>query len=156
MLAVTDERLQRLRHAADAARRLHYAPYSGRPGRVVLAAAELDTGTVGGGSNVEIVNFTLTKHAEELAILVAFANDAKPIAPARLAAVYVAGGQPCGSCRQFAAEFARADAIWILESVDQEALQATPPLSLPREQQPLVVPFADYLPAPFLPAPRQA
>ena len=138
-----------MRATADAARRFHYAPYSGKPGPIVLAAAELVSGTIGGGSNIEIVNLSLTKHAEEVAILSALTNDAQSPGRGRLSAVYVAGLQPCGSCRQFAAEFASDDAIWILEDISQQELRNTSLSKLSDDREPRVVPFADYLPSPF-------
>jgi cytidine deaminase len=152
---IAKERLQRLRAAAQAAQSLHHAPYSGH---LVLAAAELSTGTVRGGSNVEIVNLTLTKHAEEIAILSAFIAEAELLSSVKEAelfssinvtAVYVAGGQPCGSCRQFAMEFASAKAIWVIEPITQEALRTIPLLEVPHETQPLVVRFDKWLPSPF-------
>lgn len=149
MLRLTDQRLARLRAAAESARRLHYAPYSGAPGPIVLAAAELVSGTIGGGSNIEIVNLSLTKHAEELAILSAFANDSEPPARRRLAAMYVAGLRPCGSCRQFAGEFAGEDAVWILEAVEQTELRTTSLAELASDRQPQVVSFETYLPSAF-------
>lgn len=138
-----------MRAAAEAARRLHYAPYSAEPGPVVLAAAELASGTVAGGSNIEISNLSLTKHAEEVAILLALANDTDPPGRGRLSAVYVAGLTPCGSCRQFAFEFAEDEAVWILEPIAQAELRATSLQTLASDRQPHVVPFGDYLPAPL-------
>jgi cytidine deaminase len=129
---------------------LHYAPYSGEPGPIVLAAAELVSGTVGGGANIEIVNLSLTKHAEELAILSALANDTESPRRGRLSAVYVAGLQPCGSCRQFAAEFASEDAVWILEHISQRELRTTSLSTLPDDREPQVAPFGDLLPCSFL------
>jgi cytidine deaminase len=104
---------------------------------------------VGGGANIEIVNLSLTKHAEELAILSALANDAGAPGRGRLSAVYVAGLPPCGSCRQFAAEFATEDAIWILEDISQSELRTTSLSKLSDDREPRVVPFDDYLPSPF-------
>jgi cytidine deaminase len=144
---ISKQRLTTLRTAAESARRLHYAPATGV---IVLAAAELENGTVGGGANIEIVNLTLTKHAEEVAVLAAFANDREPIARGRLSAVYVAGFEPCGSCRQFAAEFAAGGATWILENVTQAELRGSSLLSLPADRQPRIVSFDRYLPSPFL------
>jgi cytidine deaminase len=148
-LRIAKARLQRLRAAADAARKLHYAPYSGQPGRLVLAAAELSSGTVRGGSNVEIATLSLTKHAEEVAILAAFADADQPVDRVELAAVYVAGSQPSGSCRQFAAEFASGKAIWVIDHVEQETLRAVPLVNLPDGPRPLVVAFDKWLPSPF-------
>jgi cytidine deaminase len=143
---ISSERLARLRRVAEEARALHYAPWSGA---IVLAAAELDSGAVGGGANVETANLTLTKHAEEVAILAAFAADGGPVGPGRLEAVYVAGFEPCGSCRQFAWEFASQRAIWVLEDVTQAELQVDSLLVLPPDRAPRVVTLERYLPSPF-------
>jgi cytidine deaminase len=62
------------------------------------------------GSNVEAANYSLTKHAEEAAILAAIAAE-DDLGRGWLRALYVAGLAPCGSCRQFATEFATADAL---------------------------------------------
>lgn len=140
------ELLDRLRAAADEARALHYAPYSKV---VALAAAMTIDGSIAGGSNVENANFSLTKHAEEIAILRALALDGVPPAAGRLACVYVAGPAPCGSCRQFAAEFGSPDAYWVAEPVDQAELVAGNLADLPHDRRRAVISFADALPLPF-------
>jgi cytidine deaminase len=118
MTEVETERLAALRKAAEAARAAHYAPYSKF---LILAAAEADDGSVYGGSNVENANYSLSKHAEEVAILAAIGAGQDPARP-WLKALYVAGGSPCGSCRQFAYEFAAPDAICIVERIDQSRI----------------------------------
>jgi cytidine deaminase len=84
---------------------------------MVLAAVETSHG-VFGGSNVENVNFSLTKHAEEVAILAAIQAGAGPRG-AWLETLYVAGAPPCGSCRQFASEFARATTLVLVDRMSQ-------------------------------------
>jgi cytidine deaminase len=161
MSGISDERLLRLRDAAEEARRLHYAPYSRVTGMsddvgvLVLAAAELVScengaiSTVAGGANIEIANFTLTKHAEEVAILSAFARDREPPGAGRLSALYVAGEHPCGGCRQFAAEFATDDAVWVIEAIGQAGLRSETRLAgLPRDGL-VVESFKALLPLPF-------
>jgi len=143
VLTIEPERLTRLRSAAQAARRLTYARYSGA---IVLAAAELKSGTITGGSNIECVNLSLTKHAEEVAIIRAFAEESEAPARGRLVAVYVAGLSPCGSCRQFAAEFATEDAIWVIDRVSQRELLATSLSKLTSDRDPQIAAFGDYLP----------
>jgi cytidine deaminase len=118
MSEVDCEQLALLRRYADGARAAHYAPYSEF---MVLAAVEAVDGKMYAGSNIEAVNYSLTKHAEEVAILAAIHDGQGPERP-WLKTVYVAGGKPCGSCRQFAIEFAAADATWIIERVDRQIL----------------------------------
>lgn len=146
MDSIDPERLARLRASAEAARSTHYAPYSGV---LVLAAAETASGALGGGSNVENANYTLTKHAEELAVLDALRADPDPPSSGSLTALYVAGPPPCGSCRQFVAEFAAEDGVWIIERVGQPDLHAMPLDTLAIDQEPLVLPFRDALPFTF-------
>jgi cytidine deaminase len=143
------EQLDRLRAAAEAARSAHYAPYS----RVIaLAAALTAEDHIDGGANIESANLTLTKHAEEVAILRALALDDAPPSPTSLACVYIAGPTPCGSCRQFAAEFGPASARWVVEPLTQEEILETSLVDLPSDRQPWVVSFAEIQgPFPFTP-----
>lgn len=98
---------------------MNYAPQSDF---MVLAAVEADDGRKYAGSNVEIANYSLTKHAEEVAILAAIIGGQDPRG-SWLRAVYVAGAAPCGSCRQFMAEFASGDAICVFERIEQDRLK---------------------------------
>jgi cytidine deaminase len=138
-------RLRNLRAAAENARRMHYAPYSRF---LVLAAVETVDGRFYGGSNVEVVNFTLTKHAEETAIIAALAAGHGP-SGGWLKTVYVAGGAPCGSCRQFAYEFAVPSATWILEAVSRSQLESGPLTDL--DSRPSERTMSTMLPEPFGP-----
>jgi cytidine deaminase len=103
-----------LRAAAEAARQMNWTPYSHF---VVLAAVETVDGRVYGGSNVENVNFTLTKHAEENAVVAALADGALVRSGRQwLRTIDVQSSTdsgPCGGCRQFVNEFAADDAVWI-------------------------------------------
>jgi cytidine deaminase len=119
MEVIEMERLERLRDCADEARGMHYAPYSKF---LVLAVVETVSGRMYAGANVEIVNYSLTKHAEEVAILTALRAGAGPRRK-WLKTLYVAGAAPCGSCRQFALEFARADAVCVFEQIEQWSLK---------------------------------
>jgi cytidine deaminase len=119
MKVIDRGRLERLRDCADEARGMHYAPYSKF---LVLAAVETVDGRIYAGANVEAVNYSLTKHAEEVAILTAMRAGASPRRK-WLKTLYVAGAAPCGSCRQFALEFARADAICVFERIGQWSLK---------------------------------
>src|SRR5882757_296597 len=93
---VTVAKLSELRASAEGARRANYSPYSEF---MVLAAVETSDGAVFGGSNVENVNYSLTKHAEELAVLAAILGGAGP-GGEWLKTLYVTSASPCGSCRQ--------------------------------------------------------
>jgi homotetrameric cytidine deaminase len=115
---VTPEQLASLRSKAQAARTFNYSRYSGF---MVLAAAETSDGMYG-GSNIENVNYSLTKHAEETAILAAILAGAGP-AGAWLQTLYVTSASPCGSCRQFAAEFGHSRTVVLIDRIDQEVVQ---------------------------------
>ena len=110
--------LARLRSAAQRARHANYSPYSGF---VVLAAVETAAG-VFGGSNVENVNYSLTKHAEEVAVLAAIGAGAGPDGK-WIEAVYVTSAPPCGACRQFIAEFAGPDTVVLFDRIGQEKVR---------------------------------
>lgn len=140
------EQLENLRKCAEEARRANYAPYSSF---VVLAAVEAVDGQLYAGSNVEIVNYSLSKHAEEVAILSAISGGQDPATP-WLKTLYVAGAAPCGSCRQFALEFAAAEAICVVDKLDQKTLAdpGRPAVDVP----PDVSRLADLLPKAFGPA----
>lgn len=116
---------ERLRACADAAKSRSYARYSKF---VVVAAVETTDGSVYGGANVEIANYSLTKHAEEVPVLAAIGAGQGPSGN-WVAVLYVGGGPPCGSCRQFVAEFAAADAMCAFEPLDRSARLITRPLS---------------------------
>ena len=111
---MTAARLAALREAAQEARPVNYSPYSGF---MVLAAVESQVG-IQGGTNVENVNYTLTKHAEEVAILAAILAGAGP-GGGWLETLYVTGASPCGSCRQFATEFGRPDTVVLIDRITQ-------------------------------------
>jgi cytidine deaminase len=143
---VSAAELAALRRAADGARALNYAPYSGF---VVLAAARTVGGAIGGGSNVENVNFTLTKHAEEVAILSVFQASGESPRPGAVDVVYVAGAMPCGSCRQFALEFGTPESLWIVDLVAQELLADASLVELAASAETITMTFAEALPAAF-------
>lgn len=141
------EQLARLRQYADGARAVNYAPYSEF---MVLAAVEAVDGKMYAGSNIEAVNYSLTKHAEEVAILAAILDGQGPERP-WLKTVYVAGGKPCGSCRQLAIEFAAADAAWIIETVDRQILASGSLTELDRRGCVEQYSFDELLPKAFKP-----
>jgi cytidine deaminase len=88
---------------------------------MVLSAIETPLG-VFGGSNVENANFTLTKHAEEVAMLAAINAGVGPSGD-WLHTLYVTGASPCGSCRQFAAEFGSPETLVLIDRLTPEAVR---------------------------------
>lgn len=109
---VDADTLDQLRQEAKAALSRAYARYSGY---VVVAAVERTDGEVFGGANVEIANYSLTKHAEEAAVMTAVAAHAPLDGGPWLRTIYVLGGAPCGSCRQFLWEFAIPNAVVVID-----------------------------------------
>lgn len=84
-----------------------YSPYSGyRVGAAVVGSS----GTVYGGSSIEIASYGLSICAEKVAVAKALSEGEATITAL---AVFSSGGDgsPCGSCRQFIHEFG--DSIWI-------------------------------------------
>jgi cytidine deaminase len=146
MTAIDDQRLKELRECAERARAGNHSPYSNF---MVLAAVEAANGRLYGGSNVEIINYSLSKHAEEVAILSAISSGQDPAKP-WLRTLYVAGGAPCGSCRQFALEFAAPDAVCVLDSIGQDKIRR--PGLLLANADPEVWSLRDLLPKAFEPA----
>jgi cytidine deaminase len=132
---VGDDTLGQLRQEAKAALSRAYARYSGF---VVVAAVERTDGEVFGGANVEVANYSLTKHAEEAAVMNAIAARAPLDGGPWLRTIYVLGGAPCGSCRQFLWEFAIPDAVVVID----ESWGVTDSISY----------LSDLLPKPFGPA----
>jgi cytidine deaminase len=105
------------RTAADGARVMGWAPYTGA---VVLAAVRTTRGEYYGGANVEVANISLSKHAEEAAVLAALAAGAMvgpdgSKAPRCIDAVYTTM-TPCGSCRQLLFEFATEACVVYVET----------------------------------------
>ncbi len=115
---------------------------------MVLAAVESPAG-VFGGTNVENVNFTLTKHAEEAAILAALAAGAGPRGP-WLTTLYVTGASCCGSCRQFAAEFGGPETLVLVDRIAQRVVREA---NLEELDEGTIEPWSlgDLLPAAFNP-----
>jgi len=103
---------------AQRARRANYAPYSNF---MVLASVETPQGMFG-GTNIENVNYTLTKHAEEMAIVSAILGGAGP-GGAWIKTLYATSASPCGSCRQFTAEFGDPETVVLIDRLDQETVR---------------------------------
>ncbi len=66
-----------------------------------------------------------------------------------LRTLYVAGGAPCGACRQFVHEFALPDAAFVREPLDQGRLRSIDLRTL--EVELTALPFAELLPYAFGP-----
>lgn len=134
---IDPERLESLRQAANEASGTVWNPYSNF---TVLAAVETVDGRYYGGANVENANFSLTKHAEEAAVLAAIHDGALArLGRQWLRAIYVtspSAGAPCGGCRQFINEFIADGAVWVGETDSGELLSG---------------PFAELLPYSFGP-----
>ena len=116
-----------LRGLAERSRFFSYVPYSNY--HVGAAVETIGGHFYGGCGNQENQNFTLTKHAEETAILDAISSGAM-MASGKLflKTIYLvpainAEGEyvehfPCGNCRQFAQEYAAPGAQWCIEQLD--------------------------------------
>jgi cytidine deaminase len=127
MSDIDPRKVYELREAARAGRRYGWRPYSKFP--VAAAVLTVDGDIYGGPGNIECANYTLTKHAEETAIIVAISNGALETTSASgdmekrrrfLRAVYLPAIEgipvsPCGGCRQMIWEFATNDAVVLRE-----------------------------------------
>jgi cytidine deaminase len=140
---VSPAQLRKLRTAAQKARGANYARYS----KFMVLAAVVTPKGVFAGSNVENVNYTLTKHAEEVAILAAIHAGVGPWGK-WIDALYLTGAPPCGGCRQFISEFAGPDAIILIDRIDQDEIRNA---SLPDlgDENIEAWRFGELFPAPF-------
>ncbi|MFB6128885.1 MAG: cytidine deaminase [Halorhabdus sp.] len=87
---------------AHDARKEAYVPYSEYP---VGAALETASGEVYRGFNVEIVNYSNSFHAEEVAIMGAIRDGHTDFERVAVVSGEHDGVTPCGMCRQTFAEF---------------------------------------------------
>ncbi len=101
--------LERLIHAARAARKFAYAPYSHY---AVGAAVLAKSGKVYSGCNVENAAYPTSLCAERVAIVKAISEGECELVA--LAVVTSNAGSPCGACRQVFSEFAGDDAVIVL------------------------------------------
>jgi cytidine deaminase len=145
-LGVSAAWLAELRAAAQGARKANYSPYSGF---MVLAAAETHEGGIYAGTNVENVNYSLTKHAEEVAVLAALMTEAEQ-EDLWIKTLYVTSASPCGSCRQFVAEFGRAETVVLIDRIGQEQVR-TAALAELNDDSIEAWKLGDLLPAAFAP-----
>jgi len=107
---------------ARAARENAYAPYSNFP---VGAALRTTVGTVFCGVNVENVAYPEGTCAEAGAIAAMCAAGEREIAEITVVADAPKPVPPCGGCRQKIAEFAGADVVVTMVTMDGESLSMT-------------------------------
>lgn len=90
---------------AEMAREKAHAHITGNP---VGAAVRTADGLVFGGANIES-HGRGTVHAEQAAVLAAFAGGSLP--RSHVAEVYIDGTRPCGSCLHFLAEYGKPSTV---------------------------------------------
>ena len=117
---------------AHEARTNAYVPYSEYP---VGAALETADGEVYRGFNVEIVNYSNSFHAEELAVMGAIRDGVTDFERVAVVSAEHDGVTPCGMCRQTFAEFC-ADAFEIITEDDGEIQHYTLGELLPAAMKP--------------------
>ncbi len=97
---LTGIHIQKLVHAAKAAREKAYAPYSDyRVGAAIMTSSY----EIIEGCNIENASYGLTICAERCAVFSALAQNKNDFAA--IAVVTKDGGAPCGACRQVLNEF---------------------------------------------------
>lgn len=123
---------EQLIETAHEARKEAYVPYSEYP---VGVALETDGGEIYRGFNVEIVNYSNTFHAEELAIIGAIRDGHTDFERIGVVSAEHDGVTPCGMCRQTLAEFCD-DAFEIFTEDDGEIHHYTLGELLPAAMKP--------------------
>ncbi|MCH7728001.1 MAG: cytidine deaminase [Planctomycetes bacterium] len=113
-----NQREQLIVTARDA-RQQAYAPYSGFE---VGAAVLTKSGEIFSGCNIENASYGLTICAERVAMVTAVAAGYRDFAA--IAVVTSGGASPCGSCRQFLAEFCD-DVPILLVNADDATVEET-------------------------------
>jgi cytidine deaminase len=113
---MTAEQREQLIAAAVQARQHAYAPYSEYQ---VGAAVLTKSGRIFAGCNVENASYGLTLCAERVAIASAVAAGEREFVA--LAVATAGGATPCGACRQFAAEFAPAMPVLLIDAAKPQA-----------------------------------
>lgn len=124
--------VQKLIDLAHEARTDAYVPYSEYP---VGAALETADGDVYEGFNVEIVNYSNTFHAEEVAITGALRDGVTDFEKIAVVSAERDGVTPCGMCRQTIAEFCD-DSFAIVTDDDGEIKRYTLGELLPDAMKP--------------------
>jgi cytidine deaminase len=92
------------------------APYSEFPVGAALRTAD---GTVYGGCNMEIVNFSNSLHAEEVAFARALFDGYREFEAIAVSGPHDDGLTPCGMCRQTLAEFCDGDFEVVVDFGDE-------------------------------------
>lgn len=110
------ELLQRARDVREHA----YAPHSGFK---VGAALQTETGDVYIGCNVESSVYGLTQCAERAAITAMIAGGHTSFTS--IAVITETGDYPCGSCRQFLAEFNLDAQVFVAQHADLASFEST-------------------------------
>ncbi|QGN06237.1 cytidine deaminase [Halorhabdus sp. CBA1104] len=124
-----DEQLIEIAHEA---RTDAYVPYSEYP---VGAALETADGEIYRGFNVEIVNYSNSFHAEELAVTGAIRDGVTDFERVAVVSAEHDGVTPCGMCRQTFAEFCD-DSFEIITEDDGEIQRYTLGELLPDAMKP--------------------
>ncbi|WP_158854810.1 cytidine deaminase [Halorhabdus sp. CUG00001] len=124
-----DEQLIEIAHEA---RTDAYVPYSEYP---VGAALETVDGEIYRGFNVEIVNYSNSFHAEELAVTGAIRDGVTDFERVAVVSAEHDGVTPCGMCRQTFAEFCD-DSFEIITEDDGEIRRYTLGELLPDAMKP--------------------
>lgn len=106
-----DDLLDRARKARVKA----IAPYSDYP---VGAAVRTADGSVFDGANLEVVNFSNSLHAEEVALARALVAGHREFEAVAVAGPDADGLTPCGMCRQTLAEYCPADLEVVTDDAD--------------------------------------
>lgn len=94
--------------AARDAKARAYAPYSEYQ---VGAALRTDEGTVYTGGNIEVVNYSNTIHAEEVALMKAVDAGDRSFDAIAISTQSLSGDPPCGMCLQTLTEFCPPDLV---------------------------------------------
>ncbi|MFB6210364.1 MAG: cytidine deaminase [Halobacteriales archaeon] len=115
-----------IERAREAQERAH-APYSEYE---VGAALRTVDGTVYTGCNIEFVNYTNTRHAEEVALLKAVEAGERAFDVIAVTSSGLAGRPPCGMCLQSLTEFCDPD-LTILSDVGDDYREYTLDEALP-------------------------
>jgi cytidine deaminase len=102
-----------LLEAARDAKARAYAPYSGYQ---VGAALRTEDGTVYTGGNIEVVNYSNTIHAEEVALMKAVDAGDRSFDAIAISTHSLSGDPPCGMCLQTLTEFCPPELLILSET----------------------------------------
>ena len=130
-MPLTNEDVQALIEAANAARDHAYAPYSHYP---VGAALRTKSGRVYTGVNIENAAYPTGICAERVAVFKAVSDGEQEFEA--IAVVTDNGGSPCGACRQVLAEFGLDTNVFIADGSGKLVQSTTVGELLPNAFQP--------------------